>query len=185
MNSMHVILGNQLFPIKYIKQIKPEIVFMKEDYGLCTYEKHHKHKIILFLSAMRSYRDELKKNNINMHYEELSDNTDTYKESLIKFIQSKRVKNVSFWLIEDKWFKEEIWSIGKHVHEIKELKSPMFLTDREDFLDMCPTRKSPKYKMTDFYINQRKKMDILMTAGKPAGGKWTYDDQNRKKIPKS
>ena len=51
MNSMHVILGNQLFPIKYIKQIKPEIVFMKEDFGLCTYEKHHKHKIILFLSA--------------------------------------------------------------------------------------------------------------------------------------
>ena len=24
-----------------------------------------------------------------------------------------------------------------------------------------------------------------MTAGKPTGGKWTYDDQNRKKIPKS
>ena len=93
------------------------------------------------------------------------------------------MKNVSFWLIEDKWFKEEIWKIKKHVHEIKELKSPMFLTDREDFLDMCPTRKSPKYKMTDFYINQRKKMDILMTAGKPTGGKWTYDDQNRKKIP--
>ena len=185
MNNMHVILGNQLFPIKYIKQIKPEIVFMREDLGLCTYEKHHKHKIILFLSAMRSYRDELKKNNINIHYEELTDNTCTYKESLIKFIQSESVKNVSFWLIEDKWFKEEIWNIGKHVHEIKELKSPMFLTDREDFLDMCPTRKSPKYKMTDFYINQRKKMDILMTAGKPTGGKWTYDDQNRKKIPKS
>ena len=92
---------------------------------------------------------------------------------------------MSFWLIEDKWFKEEIWKIKKHVHEIKELKSPMFLTDREDFLDMCPTRKSPKYKMTDFYINQRKKMDILMTAGKPTGGKWTYDDQNRKKIPKN
>ena len=52
MNNMHVILGNQLIPIKFIKQIKPEIVFMREDLGLCTYEKHHKHKIILFLSAM-------------------------------------------------------------------------------------------------------------------------------------
>ena len=29
----------------------------------------------------------------------------------------------------------------------------MFLTNREDFLEMCPIRKSPKYKMTDFYIN--------------------------------
>ena len=157
---------------------------MKEDMGLCTYEKHHKYKIILFLSAMRSYRDELKKNNIKVYYEELVENTMTYKESLIHFIKDKKIKNVSFWLIEDKWFKEEIWKIGKYVNQIKELKSPMFLTDREDFLEMCPTRKSPKYKMTDFYINQRK-MDILITAGKPTGGKWTYDDQNRKKIPKS
>ena len=90
MSNMHVILGNQLFPIEYIKKIKPELVFMREDLGLCTYEKHHKHKIILFLSAMRSYRDELKKNNINIHYEELNDNTVTYKDSLINFIKEKR-----------------------------------------------------------------------------------------------
>ena len=47
-----------------------------------------------------------------------------------------------------------------------ELKSPMFLTNKKLYLEMCfNSRKSPKYKMTDFYINQRKKMDILMTAG--------------------
>ena len=79
---------------------------MREDLGLCTYEKHHKHKIILFLSAMRSYRDELKKNNINIHYEELNDNTITYKDSLISLIKRKKIKYLSFWLIEDKWFKE-------------------------------------------------------------------------------
>ena len=39
------------------------------------------------------------------------DNTDTYKESLIKFIQSERVKNVSFWLIEDKWFKKRFGTL--------------------------------------------------------------------------
>ena len=33
MNNMHVILGNQLFPIEYIKQIKPDIVFMRERLG--------------------------------------------------------------------------------------------------------------------------------------------------------
>ena len=48
MDNLHVILGNQLFPVEHLHQIKPEIVFMKEDMGLCTYEKHHKHKIILF-----------------------------------------------------------------------------------------------------------------------------------------
>ena len=34
---------------------------MAEDYQLCTYEKHHKQKILFFLSSMRSYAEGLKK----------------------------------------------------------------------------------------------------------------------------
>ncbi len=185
MRDLHVVLGNQLFPIEYIKKIKPKLVFMREDLGLCTYQKHHKHKIILFLSAMRSYRDELEKNNIKVIYEELQINSETYIDSLMNFIQKKKIKNISIWSIEDKWFDDEIKKLEKQVNTLEEIQSPMFLTNRNEFLDMCPARKKPKYKMTDFYINQRKKLKILMTDGKPTGGKWTYDNENRKKIPKN
>jgi deoxyribodipyrimidine photolyase-related protein len=41
---------------------------MAEDNGLCTYEKHHKQKILLFLSSMRSYADSLKKNRYKLDY---------------------------------------------------------------------------------------------------------------------
>ena len=85
--TLHVSLGNQLFPIKYLKKHKINNVFMKEDMQLCTYETHHKHKIILFLSAMRSYRDLLEKNNINVHYEQLKpSDSDVYVDSLMKYI---------------------------------------------------------------------------------------------------
>ena len=40
---------------------------MAEDYELCTYEKHHKLKILLFLSAMRSHSDHLKKINLKLN----------------------------------------------------------------------------------------------------------------------
>ncbi len=185
MTNLHVVLGNQLFPIEYIKKIKPEMIFMREDLGLCTYEKHHKHKIILFLSAMRSYRDEIKKLKIPIEYQELDLKSVSYIDSLITFIKRKKIQNVSIWEIEDKWFKSEIQQIKKHVREIKEIESPMFLTQKQEFLKMCPIRKKPKYKMTDFYINQRKRLNILISDGKPTGGKWTYDNENRKKIPKS
>ena len=57
-----LILGNQLFPLKNINRFKNDhLIFMAEDHELCTYEKHHKLKILLFLSAMRSYADKLKK----------------------------------------------------------------------------------------------------------------------------
>ena len=59
--KLFFILGNQLFPTKYIDRFKKDhLFFMAEDKGLCTYEKHHKQKILLFLSSMRSYADELK-----------------------------------------------------------------------------------------------------------------------------
>ena len=49
--KLFFILGNQLFPIKYLDRFKKDhLFFMAEDKGLCTYEKHHKQKILLFLS---------------------------------------------------------------------------------------------------------------------------------------
>jgi len=61
--KLFFILGNQLFPPKYLDRFKNDhLFFMSEDYELCTYEKHHKLKILLFLSAMRSHADYLKKN---------------------------------------------------------------------------------------------------------------------------
>ena len=43
-----------------------------------------------------------------------------------------------------------------------------------------------KYHQTSFYIEQRKNSRILLDSdGKPEGGAWTYDTQNRKKYPKT
>ena len=184
--ELHIILGNHLFPIKDIKKLGIKQVFMREDYGLCTYQKHHKHKILLFLSSMRSYRDELIKNKISVHYEELnSDKTISYYDSLIKFIESNNIKRASIFEIEDKWFENKIKKIEGKLDSLEYIQSPMFLTSRESFSILCPTSSKPKYKMTSFYINQRKKLNLLVKNNKPIGGKWTFDKDNRKKIPKT
>ena len=54
--TLRLILGNQLFPLE-MQKLRIERLFMCEDSGLCTYEKHHKSKIALFFNAMRSFRD--------------------------------------------------------------------------------------------------------------------------------
>jgi deoxyribodipyrimidine photolyase-related protein len=38
--------------------------------------------------------------------------------------------------------------------------------------------------MTHFYIAQRKRLKILVREEKPTGGKWSFDRENRRKIPK-
>ena len=89
--KLFITLGNQLFPLKYLNRFKNDhLFFMAEDYGLCTYEKHHKLKILLFLSSMRSYADNLKNNNFKITYSKI-DNSD-FKIDYITKIQ-KVVKN--------------------------------------------------------------------------------------------
>ena len=49
---------------------------MAEDYELCTYEKHHKQKILLFLSSMRSHAESLKKDKFKLEYIKIEDKMD-------------------------------------------------------------------------------------------------------------
>ena len=65
---------------------------------------------------------------------------------MIKVIKADNIKKLSFWEIEDKWFREELLSIEKNVEEIKEVRSPMFLTDKNEFKAICPLEKARDIK---------------------------------------
>ena len=89
--SILLILGNQLFSIDHIKSLNPDRIFMAEDLGLSTYEKHHKLKILMIFSAMREKRDELVSNSIGVDYTEIEDPDFnlTFEEKLEKSIKKK------------------------------------------------------------------------------------------------
>jgi Uncharacterized protein related to deoxyribodipyrimidine photolyase len=108
MKSIFLILGNQLFPIENLKKYNTSTFFMCEDLGLCTYQKHHKLKLILFLSSMRSYADLLKKNKFKLKYLNLKLNFEiSYEEKLEKFIIDNEFKELISFEIEDKFLKKK------------------------------------------------------------------------------
>ena len=88
--KLFIVLGNQLFSPKYFADYKDHTFFMAEDYGLCTFEKHHKHKIILFLSSMRSFKEEIKSKNFKIIYKDINNDFNLFqqfnKASSIKYI---------------------------------------------------------------------------------------------------
>ena len=96
--KLFLILGNQLFNTKYLKEFTEHIFYMSEDLGLCTYQKHHKLKILLFLSSMRSFRDELKSKKFKVIYNDCFKEFKTsYEKKLKKTIKEKKIKEVSFF----------------------------------------------------------------------------------------
>lgn len=62
-------------------------------------------------------------------------------------------------------------------------ESPMFLLSREDAIARY---KNSKKRMANFYKKIREDKDILMNKdGGPKGGDWSFDADNRKKLPKN
>ena len=185
MKSLFVILGNQLFDTKYIRDFKNSTFFMCEDYELCTYQRHHKLKILLFLSSMRSYADLLKKEKYKIKYFDLdNDFKVSYERKLKNFIIKNNITELITFEIEDKFFENKIRKLVNTIKiKWKIIDSPMFLNSRKEFRNYLNLTKKPL--MANFYKIVRKKYNILMDGDKPRGGKWSYDSENRKKLPKN
>ena len=182
--KLFLILGNQLFNPKYLKEFSGHTFYMAEDFGLCTFQKHHKLKILLFLSSMRSYRDELKSKKLKVIYSDCNNNFKlSYEKKLEKIIKEKKVTEISFFEIEDIFFENKIKTLfKKRGVRFNEIKSPMFLTTRDEFKKYLSGTKKPF--MANFYKINRSKFNILMNKdGTPKGGKWSFDEDNRKKLP--
>jgi len=179
-----IILGNQLFPLSYLKHFKDHHIMLAEDYQLCTYVKHHRQKILLFLSAMRSYADELKKAKFSVHYYDASHELfkKKFEDKILVFLKKINAKEVSLFEIEDKFFEQQLKTFfTNHSIQYHFIPSPMFLSNRADFKEYLSTTKKPF--MANFYKIQRIKFNILMkNKQEPLGGKWSFDEDNRRKL---
>jgi deoxyribodipyrimidine photolyase-related protein len=183
MAHAQIILGDQLFPDKYWKSDR--LIFMAEDIELCTHFKYHKHKIIFFLASMRRFASELRSAGFKIDYHSLDD-----KDASIPFIKKleawlikKKIQTVHIYEIDDEFFEQRITRLLKRLNvELVTDQTPKFLTSRIEFKEYLESTKRPFMKV--FYEKQRKKLNILMEESKPIGGKFSFDEENRKKLPK-
>ena len=178
MSRILVILGDQLFPIEEIEKIRPQYVFLAEDYGLARDVRHHKQKIVLFFSAMRTYAEQLRHAGFNVNYEELSPGC--YLEKLTSFVASHKIKTICHFTIDDFNFKAKF---HRHLKSQKlvEFPSPKFFLEKSWTEKYFEQSKRPFMKI--FYQKARKDFQIMMDNGKPLGGKFSFDGENRKKLP--
>ena len=183
MKILRVILGNQLFPISQINLSKDVPIFMAEDNGLCSYIKHHKSKIALFFSAMRSYRDQLKNNSYKVIYYDANNNFSmSYFDKLLDIVKSNKIEKIEIYEIEDKPFERDFLDFCKTNNiEITFLPSPMFIDSRGSFKHFLGDKKF--HLQANYYKQMRKKKKLLLEDNKPIGGRWSFDEDNRKKLP--
>ena len=87
---------------------------------------------------------------------------------------------------------EELWACQQHSFGMQRtleeagarfIENDFFLTPRSLFLEWAQQQKS--HLMENFYRKQRVRLGILVVGGKPIGGQWNFDHDNRKPLPKN
>lgn len=180
--TISLIFPHQLFPQHpAIKNNVP--VYLIEDELFFTQFKFHKQKIILHKASMYAYASKLKADGNDVTY--IASHEEHAKlETLFSYLSTKGITQVSACFPSDYWLKKRIDAFAlKNKIEVNWIEGPDFLTSRQEIDSFFKGKKH--YHQTDFYIYQRKKLGILLDAqGAPIGGKWTFDTENRKKLPK-
>ncbi|MBK16837.1 MAG: cryptochrome/photolyase family protein [Prochlorococcus sp. SP3034] len=187
MNQISIVFPNQLFKDSPLIKLG-FVILMIEDSLFFGNDKNYKlvnniNKLIFLKASMQCYQEHLEELGIKVIYGENQNNytTSCY---LKKYISSNckiiNIINPHDYLIMKRINKfAEINDININIHE-----SPMFITESDLIKKFEDDDKKPL--MARFYKDQRKSLNILVNSdNSPYGGKWSFDEFNRKKLPKN
>ena len=187
MSTLRLVLGDQLSPSLASLQDADrdrDIVLMAEVMDECSYVGHHKKKLIFVLSAMRHFARELEADGFTVRYVMLDEggNTGSLKGETARAAEACAATRVvitspgEYRLLNDM----QTWAPDLQV-EVDLRNDDRFLANLDDFDAWADGRK--ELRMEFFYREMRKKTGFLMTKdGKPEGGTWNLDKENRKPI---
>lgn len=182
MDKIFILFPHQLF--KEIELLKSfDKIYLIEEALYFTQYKFHKQKMVLHRASMKYYEDYLKKNNIKVTYIQATDQLSDVKELLIQ-LHPNSIHSVHFYDVCDNWLNKKIRKTCLAMQlNFNQHTSPLFINSETDLNDYFGGKS--KFFQTDFYIQQRKKLGVLIDAQqKPIGGKWSFDAENRLKFPK-
>jgi deoxyribodipyrimidine photolyase-related protein len=188
LNTLRLILGDQLSrSISSLSDIEADsdVILMVELREETTYVHHHKQKLVLVLSAMRHFAQQLRNEGIDVDYVELGapGNSGSFTGELRRALSRHHIDRLVVtepgeWRV---WEMMQAWSdVFNIAVEIRE--DNRFLCSRMEFADWAEGRKNLRLEF--FYRDMRRKTGWLMTDSRPEGGKWNYDADNRKRLPK-
>ena len=156
-------------------------VYLVEEHLFFKQFSFHKQKLVLHRASMKHYAGQLAEKQLTVHYIETSDVRNDVRQLVASLVEDK-ITHIHITDVVDYLLMRRLHTACvKHAIQLKIYPSPSFISERlSDYFD---TRKT--YFQTDYYIHQRKQNQILLDEkGKPVGGKWSFDEDNRMKFPK-
>jgi deoxyribodipyrimidine photolyase-related protein len=180
-SNVTVIYPHQLFSQSPALS-RERAVILAEDPWFFRRHRFHVQKLVLHRASMRRYRDYLVAEGFTVDYLEtaaLEKSTD-----LFVHLAGNGVSEVHMCDPLENGLVDEIEKACTSTGiQLVTYESPMFLCSREYLRGFYPEGR--RFYLTEFYIEQRKRHNILLEKdGKPVEKRWTFDTLNREPLPK-
>ena len=186
MRTLRLILGDQLNPNhSWFKTVDPGVVYLMMEIRQETdYVQHHIQKIVGFFAAMRHFAESLKNQGHQLIYLKLDDKHNARKLdfNISSAILETGASRFEYQHPDEYRLDRQLKQLCKGLElETAAVDSEHFLTSREYLENFFEGKKT--YLMESFYRQIRRSTGFLMDGDTPLGGKWNYDQDNRKKLP--
>ena len=183
--ALRLVLGDQLSDnLSALAGADParDLVLMVESRAEATAWKHHKQKLVLVWSAMRQFAQRLRARGFQVRYVTLDDpeNTGSIDGELRRALADRAFAKIIRTACGKWGLEAHLLALDLPV-AIETREDDRFLCSRAEFAAWASDRK--ELRMEFFYRRMRRKTGLLMDGDQPAGGRWNFDAENRRKLP--
>lgn len=182
---LRVILGDQLSSeLEIVRGADKslDVFLMAEVMAEASYVRHHVKKIAFLFSAMRHYAEALRSAGYSVRYVRLDDeeNSQSLDGEILRAVDALGVGKVVLTEPGELRLSETFETLRLVLPvPLEILPDTRFLCTHAEFGSWADTRK--ELRMEYFYREMRRRHEILMEQdGKPVGGRWNFDAENRK-----
>ena len=182
MKALSLVFPHQLFEENPILK-QGRAVYVVEEWLFFREFNFHQQKLAHQRASCRFYADYLRGQGLEVHYVEAWE-AEADVRILLPSLAERGYEAVYVNRPEDDWLEGRL-EAGVRAKGLRLYyeDSPSFLQSYEAVLAYGEGRK--RFFQTSFYTDLRKQKGYLLEeGGKPRGGKWTYDGENRKAYPK-
>ncbi|CAN5682729.1 cryptochrome/photolyase family protein [soil metagenome] len=176
-----VVFPHQLF-VEHLEVSSDTLVVLVEPDLFFRQLPFHTHKLVLHRATMRAFADRLRDAGLSVVPVETAADASS-DERLAEVLGERGVTEVTVYDVVDDWLDRDLRRVCRRVGaELTVLETPGFLTTRAEIDETFASLRQPR--MQHFYERQRRRLDLLMDGDRPIGGRWSYDTENRKRLPK-
>ncbi len=185
MSSIYLVLPHQLFRTPPIPDGVDRVVLLEEPLFFSQY-RFHRAKLIYHRATMRYYADYLRERGYQVSYLDHREieSGDALRTALAELFKGDdEAQTIYLPDPVDDYARRRLEGVAAALGaRMRLLESSSFLLSLQERGEYGEGRKS--LFMAEFYKRVRRSREILLDGEEPVGGSWSFDTENRRKLPR-